>query len=816
MGSNDGGATWTTLDTRSEEYFTAWKQTRAFTVAAPGHYALYRLEITEVRSTAADFVQLSELQLIYTSLPPLTPDPARFAAVPHPVSETAISMMAVVGSSFSGTVEYYFDEISGNPGGTDSGWITSPVYTDTGLTSGMEYIYNVTMRDQPGNETAPSADMSARPYQMTTTVWNPGGGSDGRWTTDGNWTGNAAPMIAEQYKKVVFNVEGAVECVLDTSAAVAQLVVGDNGTSAGTYLRLADGAYLTAGARPGATPVWTAIGYNRPATVTVESGAVLETADYMLIGFSETGTSELMIEGGTVNVPTAINMGNTENTSFGIVTIDEGGLFNCGSLNIKNASSYIDLRHGILVLNGDQVGTVNSLISAGKIRAYGAAGSFDVDYNNITPGQTTVRALRSVPYVLGYLQSAAESAIVAAGLSVGEIITTSHPAIPAGRVISQNPAASSSVPGGSPVSLTVSLGPLVSQTTTTWKGTFSVAWTDSANWSSNSAPMLKAQNLKVVFNGSTALECVLDRAAVIAQLVVGDNGPSVGNGLRLAAGADLTSGLLPDNTTVWTGIGYNRPGTVTVEPGAQLTAASHLWIGNFAPSVATLMIDGGVVNVGGQLGLGRNGGTGFVNIKNGGTLSLSQMDAAQSISGISILNIDGGTLLISGNHTSTVNAYASAGRITAYHGSSSLNVSYDAGADITTVTAQPFGYDAWASDWEVDLGGSGGDYDNDRCSNFHEYVLNGDPTDALDTGVDPLLLKTGGQLVYIHLQRNDDPNLVYEVETCTNLVSGGWAPAGSPVIGTGIAGGGVSYDVVTNSIPVTGDEQFIRLQVTTE
>jgi hypothetical protein len=70
-GSNDGGATWTILDTRSNELFSARNQTRSFAAASNGDFKLYRLEITAVQDTAsADSVQLAEFRLAGDSLPP--------------------------------------------------------------------------------------------------------------------------------------------------------------------------------------------------------------------------------------------------------------------------------------------------------------------------------------------------------------------------------------------------------------------------------------------------------------------------------------------------------------------------------------------------------------------------------------------------------------------------------------------------------------------------------------------------------------------------------------------------------------------------
>ncbi|KKL54729.1 hypothetical protein LCGC14_2262500, partial [marine sediment metagenome] len=71
-----------------------------------------------------------------------TPNPPVFAIGPIADNETEISMTAVTaGSDLSEPVEYYFDETSGNPGGTDSGWTTNPSYTDIGLDPNTQYTY---------------------------------------------------------------------------------------------------------------------------------------------------------------------------------------------------------------------------------------------------------------------------------------------------------------------------------------------------------------------------------------------------------------------------------------------------------------------------------------------------------------------------------------------------------------------------------------------------------------------------------------------------------------------------------------------------
>ena len=122
-------------------------------------------------------------------------------------------------------------------------------------------------------------------------------------------------------------------------------------------------------------------------------------------------------------------------------------------------------------------------------------------------------------------------------------------------------------------------------------------------------------------------------------------------------------------------------------------------------------------------------------------------------------------------------------------------------------------YNIWAA--ENGLAGlSSDDDDGDGQINFLEYVLNGDPTNEWITCVEPLLTLAGGQLCYVHLRRNDDMSLLYQIETCTNLVSGTWMPSEHTVAGTDIMGGGIFYDEVTNDVPAVSEEAFLRLTVT--
>ncbi len=84
---------------------------------------------------------------------PPTPDPMTWRTAPYATSTTSVSMTATTADDISG-VEYYFEETSGNPGGTDSGWQESPMYSDSGLATGQDYCYRVRARDKSPNQNA--------------------------------------------------------------------------------------------------------------------------------------------------------------------------------------------------------------------------------------------------------------------------------------------------------------------------------------------------------------------------------------------------------------------------------------------------------------------------------------------------------------------------------------------------------------------------------------------------------------------------------------------------------------------------------------
>jgi hypothetical protein len=114
---------------------------------------------------------------------------------PYATGTTSIAMLATTATDPSG-VEYYFDETSGNPGGTDSSWQASSRYENMGLSAGTTYIYTVKARDKSPNhnETGASDPASATTEAEDRTPPNP---DSMTWATEPYATGTTSiTMIA--------------------------------------------------------------------------------------------------------------------------------------------------------------------------------------------------------------------------------------------------------------------------------------------------------------------------------------------------------------------------------------------------------------------------------------------------------------------------------------------------------------------------------------------------------------------------------------------------------------------------------------------
>ncbi|HEY4417733.1 MAG TPA: ATP-binding protein [Verrucomicrobiae bacterium] len=97
LGSNDGGKTWTILDIRKNEFFTARQQRRRFQINNETAFETYRLQIDHVRDPrSSSSVQLAEIELMGRTEKDLEPEPIFTDIVSaqgdNPPAETAANL----------------------------------------------------------------------------------------------------------------------------------------------------------------------------------------------------------------------------------------------------------------------------------------------------------------------------------------------------------------------------------------------------------------------------------------------------------------------------------------------------------------------------------------------------------------------------------------------------------------------------------------------------------------------------------------------------------------------------------------------------
>ncbi|QHI68708.1 hypothetical protein [Tichowtungia aerotolerans] len=129
-----------------------------------------------------------------------------------------------------------------------------------------------------------------------------------------------------------------------------------------------------------------------------------------------------------------------------------------------------------------------------------------------------------------------------------------------------------------------------------------------------------------------------------------------------------------------------------------------------------------------------------------------------------------------------------------------------------TISVGLSAYERWDAGWGIDIGAEDEDYDGDGLSNLAEYALGGDPTDSADLGEASGFANKGDAMLYVYAQYKHDTNLVYYLQTADDLMLNNWTNSGYTVLGTNVVSGG-DFNFVTNSVPMTKDETFVRLVI---
>jgi autotransporter-associated beta strand protein len=193
-------------------------------VLADGTYTNYATVTDNVSSNATSVTNT------FTVAPDTdapNPNPMTFAVVPWSLNTTTIVMTASTATdALSEPVYYYFE----NTTNTDnSGWISSTVWTNTGLTEGTTYGYQVKARDSatPSNETAFSSVFTAGP--PFTGTFNKADNADDL-DQPGSWTEPGRPGASDTAR--FDNSISAANRTMELGASLSwdQISVGNNGT----------------------------------------------------------------------------------------------------------------------------------------------------------------------------------------------------------------------------------------------------------------------------------------------------------------------------------------------------------------------------------------------------------------------------------------------------------------------------------------------------------------------------------------------------------------------------------------------------------
>jgi fibronectin type 3 domain-containing protein len=217
LGSHDGGS-WTVLDTRTSQTFSARKQTRQFAITNTTAYEYYRLNITA--SNGDTSLQLSELAFTYSD--------AAFA----PTGLTATSgngQVALTWGAVSGATGYQVRRATVSSGPyTDVAVAPSASYLDTGLTNGTTYYYVIATITSAGSSANSSqiraTPQPAPPLAPSSVTATPG---DGQVTLD--WPDSTG---ATGYTVKRATVSGGPYTVVGTSASSSYVdTSATNGTA---------------------------------------------------------------------------------------------------------------------------------------------------------------------------------------------------------------------------------------------------------------------------------------------------------------------------------------------------------------------------------------------------------------------------------------------------------------------------------------------------------------------------------------------------------------------------------------------------------
>jgi hypothetical protein len=201
-------------------------------------------------------------------------------------------------------------------------------------------------------------------------------GYDDLWSNPANWNDDLVPtevnaVSIDSPPNTVCIIEEGIEAVCET------LRVGNGGAT--TYLEITGGSLTAAGAYIG---VDSKTGHG----VLNISGGLFATGG-LQVGWVGTGTVNMT--GGVIQL--SDNLEVPGRTGTGTVNLN-GGIIYASDLQLTSDQGLLDITIGTLILDGNDVESIQEYIDNERLTAYGDQGRINMDYNVTNEGKTTVTA----------------------------------------------------------------------------------------------------------------------------------------------------------------------------------------------------------------------------------------------------------------------------------------------------------------------------------------------------------------------------------------------------------------------------------------
>lgn len=174
----DSSATWVEINNipggTNQTVFQFWSHNLNSLPGAGAYHNSFRIRFRALGNAGTDDWYIDDVGVVADpdSTPP-TPNPMTWVSAPAPLGgfpTGSISMTCSTASDPTTPIQYQFQETTGNPGATSSGWQSTTFWSDGGLTPNTVYTYEARARDGLLNQTAPAVGSTATHIQTPTGV----------------------------------------------------------------------------------------------------------------------------------------------------------------------------------------------------------------------------------------------------------------------------------------------------------------------------------------------------------------------------------------------------------------------------------------------------------------------------------------------------------------------------------------------------------------------------------------------------------------------------------------------------------------------